>query len=193
MTPAARPVCATHPRRCWAAWPNAPHGFPRALEAVAGLLLEAPLLRPEELADDPALWAQEVTPAIVQQAINRLDPQAARLLPRPGYAGRPASRAALEFLLSPFVVPADLTPRLNRLVRAFFVRLDPVTRELALHPIDQDYCYGQIPDDEAAFGRRRLHQRAAQWYQHQRRPQSEWSTVDDLAAPLAEFEHRVGR
>ncbi len=167
------------------------HGFPRALEAVAGLLLETPLLRPEELADDPALWAQEVTPAIVQQAIARLDPPAARALQALALFGSPVSRAGLEFLLLPFIPPVELASLLNRLVRAFLVRLDPMTRDLTLHPLDQEYCYSQIPDGDASFSRRPLHQRAAQFFHHQRRPQSEWSTVDDLAAPLAEFEHRI--
>jgi len=165
------------------------HGFPRALEALAGLLLERPLLRPGDLLNDPDLWAQEVTPAIVQQTILRLDLSATRVLQALALLGSPASRAALEFLLSPFIPPADLTPLLNRLVRAFFVRLDPVTREFALHPIDKAYCYSQIPTEGAGFACQPLHLRAAHYFHHQRQPQAEWSTVEDIAAPLAEFEH----
>jgi hypothetical protein len=146
------------------------HGFPRALEAVAGLLLESPLLRPEDLVDEPTVWVREVTPAIVQQAIARLDSQAARVLRALALFGSPVSRAALEFLLSPFLAPADLSPLLSRLVRAFFVRFDKVAREFALHPIDQEYCYSQIPVDDATFGRRQLHQRAAQFFRHQCKP-----------------------
>jgi tetratricopeptide (TPR) repeat protein len=158
---------------------------------VAGLLLESPLLGPDDLVDESTLWAQDVTPVIVQQAIARLEPRAARVLQALALFGTPVSRAALEFLLSPTIEPTSLAPILNRLVRAFFIRFDKGTRQFTLHPIDQEYCYGQIPDDDAQFGRRQLHQRAAQFFRHQRLPQTEWLTVDDISAPLAEFEHLI--
>ena len=167
------------------------HGHPRALEAVAGLLLEQPLLKPADLAGEDSLWAAEVTPVIVQLAIARLDPPAVRVLQGLALFGSPVTRSGLAFLLSPFLDPASLKALLNRLVRAFFARYDSATRLFALHPLDQEYCYSEIPGDDAPFSRRSLHQRAAQYYHHQRKPQAEWLTVDDLAAPLAEFEHLV--
>ncbi len=165
------------------------HGFPRALEAVAGLLLETPLLRPDDLLNDAALWTTEVTPTIVQQAIARLGPEAVRVMEALALFGSPVPLSALEFLLAPYVDTSDLRLVLNRLVRAFFVRFDKPIQHFALHPIDQAYCYNRIPEGDGPYTRQPLHLRAVQFFRHQRKPQAEWTTVDDVSPQLAEYEH----
>jgi tetratricopeptide (TPR) repeat protein len=68
-----------------------------------------------------------------------------------------------------------------------------ITGEYSLHPLDREYAYRQLPDDEEtdAYNRRNLELRAADFYISIRKPESEWKTIDDLAPQLAEFEHRV--
>jgi tetratricopeptide (TPR) repeat protein len=81
---------------------------------------------------------------------------------------------------------------LARLVRAYFVNFNRSTQQFSLHPIDQEYCYQQISTAaEEAFNRTLLHQRAAEYYVRQRKPQIEWTSVESLTPQLAEFDHLV--
>lgn len=166
-------------------------GYPRALEAVAGLLLDDPLLSLDDLLRDLSLLSGEITPIIVQQAIERLSPEAVRVMQALALFARPVNQTALDFLLAPFMDTAGLRNILARLVRAYFVSFNRATQQFSLHPIDRDYCYGQIPTTAEAFNRTALHTRAAEYYLRQRKPQSDWKTIDDLMPQLAEFEHRV--
>ena len=166
------------------------HGFPRALEALAGFLLENPVLDATDLLRDQTLLADEITPTIVQQAIVRLDPIALCVLEALAVLERPASQAAIEYCSAPYVTSANLLPLLNRLVRSFFVRFDKATRTFSLHPIDQAYCYRQLSDrhgDERVM----LHRRAADFFAHQRQPIGCWQTIEDVSPQLQEFDQRV--
>lgn len=167
------------------------HGFPRALEAAAGFLLENPLLDATDLLRDQMLVADEITSAIVQQAIARLDPAALRVLEVLAVLERPASQAAIEYCSAPYVATAHLPPLLNRLVRSFFIRFDKTTREFSLHPIDQAYCYHRLADRDGDDARIKLHQRAADFFAHQRLPIGRWQTIEDVSPQLQEFDQRV--
>ena len=65
---------------------------------------------------------------------------------------------------------------------------------MTLHPIDQDYAYSQLPEeetDDVVYSRQALERRAADYYAQLRTPEESWQTIDDLGPQLAEFEHQV--
>jgi len=90
---------------------------------------------------------------------------------------------------------------LGRLIRACFVKVDRVTKQFALHPLDQTYCYNQISPaaiqdlgaaiEPPPFTLAVLHERAANYYRNHRLPRSAWRRVADLEPQLNEFKHRV--
>ena len=174
-------------------------GFPRALESVAGMLLEDPLLRLADVKQNLNLLEGEISAAVVQQALAHLSGEAMRVLDALAIFGQPVSYEALAYLLTPYLADSTLRARLVRLIRACFVKANRVTQQFALHPIDQTYCYYQIPTDstnEAAgeplpFTRVALHRRAADYYREHCLPRSVWRQVADLAPQINEFKHRV--
>jgi tetratricopeptide (TPR) repeat protein len=72
-----------------------------------------------------------------------------------------------------------------------------MTQQLSLHPLDQQYCYNQIPcaglnqEESLSFTRAVLHQRAANYYRAHRLPQSAWHNAADLEPHINEFRQRV--
>lgn len=174
-------------------------GFPRALEAIAGLLLEDPLLSPEAMLQGVALLSGEISTLIVQKAIARLSPEALRIMEALALFERPVKQNALAYLLSPYLDISLLRTLLARLVSSYFASFNKVTQQFALHAIDRAYCYQLIPAGTAADRIRTpapytcvaLHQRAADFYKLQRKPQAQWRTMDDLAPQISELEHRL--
>lgn len=170
-------------------------GFPRALEAVAGILLEDPLLDLGLLQRSFDDLQGEISAAVVEQALAQLDDQALQVLQGLAIFGQPVRYAALEFLLMPYLPDATLRAILARLMRACFVQLNRAAQQLGLHPLDQAYCYTRIPPGHAtagaapAFTRAALHRRAAQFFATQRLPQAEWRQLSDLEPQLQEFTH----
>jgi tetratricopeptide (TPR) repeat protein len=170
-------------------------GFPRALESVAGMLLEDPLLRLADVKHNVNLLQGEISAAVVQQALAHLNTEAMRVLGALAIFGEPVNYEALAYVLTPFLTDSLLRATLGRLIRACFVKANHATEEFALHPIDQAYCYDQIPagqsDDLAAFTGIALHRRAAQYYLGLRSPRSTWRRVADLQPQLNEFKHLI--
>ena len=178
------------------------HSYPRALEAVAGLLLADALYDLDDLLQDETLFANEVTPYIVKQVIERLRPESIRILEVLALLGRPVSQSTLEFMLAPYMQTEQLRGWLNLLTQAYFVSFNKAVKTFALHPIDLEYCYSRIPigtstmlpeltDELPHYTRHVLHLRAAAFYSQQRTLNDDWKTIDDLAPQLAEFDHRA--
>jgi len=119
-------------------------GFPRALEAIAGLLLEDPLLSVDSLVSDMTLITSEVVPLIVKQAISRLTPEAVRVMEALAVLEFPAPQSAVEYMLAPYMDTTSMRAILARLVRGYFVGFNRATGHFSLHPIDRDYCYNAI-------------------------------------------------
>lgn len=164
-------------------------GFPRALEAVAGLLLDDPLLKPNDLLNDAALYKGAVESPIAGAAIDRLDAEARRVLGAVAVFGRPVSQSAIEFMLD----EADVRPLLSRLVRAYFLLYDPNAQTFDMHAFDRAYCIDQIPpgSDDTGFTQIALHRRAADYYYEQRVSQGQLTSLASAEPLLAEFAHRA--
>ena len=175
-------------------------GFPRALESIAGMLLEDPLLRLDDLKRRVYPLDGDISTEAVKQAMAHLNPDSLRVLAAVSVFGQPVRYEGLAFLLTPFLPEETLRALLNRLVRACFIQANRATQQYALHPIDQAYCYSQIPAGDAAspetdpppFTRATLHRRAARYYHTHWLPRPAWKTVSDLEPQLNESHHWVG-
>jgi tetratricopeptide (TPR) repeat protein len=172
-------------------------GYPRALEALAGILAaDRDTSLPELLAETTGLLPENVVEVLVGEAFNRLDPLAQQVMQALAVYGLPVPPVAVDYLLQPFLVAVDSTPVLSRLVNMQFARRD--AGRYYLHQVDRDYALGRIPegqpDDrdapEPPFTRYGLLARGAGYFEQTRTPRESWKRLDDLAAQLAEFELR---
>lgn len=168
-------------------------GLPRALEAVAGLLLERPLLSLAELCEAPGRFLGEANGWVVGQVLGQLPPELLRVLEVLALFGGPVPRAALAHVLRPFLAEETLGGLLQRLIRSHLVQHDPAAGTFALHAIDRDYAYQRIPthgDETSAAGvlycRRTLHRLAAAYH---RSVTPVPTTPGDAEGRLHEFEH----
>lgn len=174
-------------------------GFPRALESVAGMLLENPMLRLAGFKQAVDRMEGDISAAIVEEALAQLQPAAMQVLEALAVFGQPVSYDALASLVAPFLDEAAFQALLGRLIRAYFVKVSDASQQFSLHPIDQDYCYRQIPageagaahGGEAVFTRRHLHRSAARYYRANRLPPSACHRIADLEPQLNEFKHWV--
>ncbi|MCI0711998.1 MAG: protein kinase [Chloroflexi bacterium] len=171
-------------------------GFPRALEAIIGLLRETDTLQLADLLneeEEDTLLESQITPNIVAHAIEQLHPSAIRVMEALALFGTPVGQSALEFLLSPYMSTAQVGTLLNRLTTSYFVSTNKVLGTYSLHPIDHDYCYQRIPhvSPENSYDRPSLHQRAEKFFQHQYQPLEECQSIEDLAPQLAGYDHLV--
>jgi tetratricopeptide (TPR) repeat protein len=145
----------------------------------------------EELLAGPP--PENVVEALVGQAYSRLDRLAQQVLQALAVFERPVPPAAIDYLLQPTLPSIDSTPILNRLVNMRFV-----TKERGryyMHAVDRAYAIqrlsvaaesGTTPDSLSA-----LQSRAADYFRSTRTPRTEWKSLTDLTAQLAEIDLRV--
>jgi tetratricopeptide (TPR) repeat protein len=179
---------------------EATRGYPRALEAIVGILrtdrstsLEGLLEELQQLRPK----AEDVVRELVGEAFNRLDPLAQEVMQALAIYDVPVPAVAVDYLLQPYRTGMDSSKVLVRLVNMQFVRGE--AGRFYLHRVDRDYAISRIEegdlDDRAAepppFTRYALRHRAAEYYMETRKPSEAWRTLDDLAPQLAEFDQRV--
>jgi len=168
------------------------HGYPRALEAVAGILARDPLLSLEVLINNEELFAREIIETLVREAQSRLDADERRVMQALAVYNRPVTEAAVRFLLEPYLKGVDVGATLRRLAYGRYIIVKRNTGEIVLHPLDKAYNYRQIPYDNAEpYNRLALERRAADYYVQLRTPRETWKTIADLEPQLVEFEHRI--
>lgn len=169
------------------------HGVPRALEVLAGILANDPFISLEEVLD--TFYEQEdVVQSLIEENYQRLDMDARRVIEALAVFKKPVVPLAVDYLLEPLAPGLDLSDVLRRLTRTNVVSVDRVAKTVTLHPIDEDYAYGQLPDEEGIesdYNRQALERRAADYYAEFRAPEETWESIDDLEPMLREFGHRV--
>jgi tetratricopeptide (TPR) repeat protein len=172
-------------------------GYPRALEHLFGILsADRDSSLQEVLQDTRRLLPERVVEVLVGEAFSRLDLVAQRVVQALAVYRYPMPAAAVDYLLQPYVPGTDSARILSRLVNMQFARRE--AGRYYLHQVDRDYALGRIaagaPDDRDAapppLTRAALYHRAAEWFRQARTPRESWKTLEDLAAPLAEFELR---
>jgi tetratricopeptide (TPR) repeat protein len=169
------------------------HGVPRALEVLAGILANDPFATLDEVLE--TFYEQgDVVQALIEENYRRLDRDARRVIEALAVFRKPVPPLAVDYLLEPFAPGLDVPGVVQRLTRTNIVSVDRAAKTVTLHPIDQDYAYSQLPEEdetEAAYTRQALERRAADYYVQLRTPEETWESIDDLEPQLNEFEHRV--
>jgi tetratricopeptide (TPR) repeat protein/DNA-binding winged helix-turn-helix (wHTH) protein len=136
------------------------NGYPRALEAAVGLLLEDAFLTPERLVQANTPLTGEVA-ALVESALERLDEPAQNLLTIAAAFQQAIPRDTLMRIAAEYLPGIDLHQALNRLVRAFFLKYNQQDDTLSLHPIDAESAYARLPQGTTGLSRGTLHSRIA--------------------------------
>ncbi|MBX3085912.1 MAG: protein kinase [Anaerolineae bacterium] len=179
-------------------------GFPRALEAIIGRLLDDQLLTVDDLLDsmsdnrDGPAVRDDITPLIVKQAIDHLSPDALRVMECLAVYEYPVSIAAVEFMLAPYMQTGNLRALLNRLIRTYFVGFNKAAASFSVHSIDRAYCIDRLVSlaeptaiEAPSYTYRALNLRAADFCVRQRKPEDSLGAVEDLTPQLNEFEYRL--
>jgi tetratricopeptide (TPR) repeat protein len=171
-------------------------GFPRALEALAGILAADRNTTLPELLAETARMPENVVEALVGEGFNRLDALAQRVMQALAIYTTPVPPVAVDYALQPYAPAIDSTPVLARLVNMQFVRRD--AGRYYLHQVDREYALHRValgePSDRHAdsppFSQCALRVRAADYFEQTRTPRETWRTLDDVTPQLAEFELR---
>jgi tetratricopeptide (TPR) repeat protein len=179
---------------------EATRGFPRALEAVVGILrtdrstdLRGLLKELRQLGSG----AEDVVRDLVGEAFNRLDPIAQEVMEALAVYGAPVPSVAVDYLLQPYRTSIDSSKTLGRLANMHFVRGE--AGRFYLHQVDRDYALSRLVKgepgdreiDPTPLTRYALRHRAAEYFKETRKPREAWKGLEDLAPQLAEFEQRM--
>jgi tetratricopeptide (TPR) repeat protein len=173
-------------------------GYPRALEALFAILSadRYTTLR-EVLNDAEKLLPENVVEVLVDEAFNRLDPAAQKVMQALAVYARPVTPAAIDYLLQPPLPGVNSMPIANRLVNMHFARRE--AGRYYLHPVDRAYAFARIlqgeesdrfAEDSPPYTQFALLHRGAEYFKQARKPCADWKTIEDLAPQLAEFDLR---
>ncbi len=163
-------------------------GVPRALETLAGILAGDPTLTLAAVLDDQALFSERVVENLVAAHQRQLRDGERQVLEALAVYDQPVPAAAVRYLLQPFHPAVNVERCLRDLTRHHFVTHHRGRDTYELHPLDQQYAYAHLADDET---RRGLHRRAAGFFAELRKPRDEWKSLADVQPQLAEFAHLV--
>jgi len=123
-------------------------GIPRALEILAGILDRDPTLTLTELLADETVFGEQVMEGLIAAGYERLGEEERRVLESLAVFNRPVDATAIAFLLQPWFPALDVRASLRRLVNSYFVTFNRATGEYSLHPMDREYVYRRIPEEE---------------------------------------------
>jgi tetratricopeptide (TPR) repeat protein len=167
------------------------HGVPRALEIFASILANDPFATVDDLLSQ--FYKQEdVVRDLIEEGYKRLDKDARCIVEALAVFGCPVPQLAVDFLLEPFVPGLDVPGLVRRLAHTHMISIDRSSKTIILHPVDCDYAYSRLLEDEdGTYNRRALERRAADYYVQLRTLSRTWQTISDLEPQLLEFEHRV--
>src|SRR5262249_12901147 len=103
-----------------------------------------------------------------------LSPHAQQVMQALAVYDRPVPSTAIRALL-PGLPVGDLL--------AALARNDAITYDracFAIHPLDRQYAYGQLPEGDSDYAKPALHTRAAEFFHTLWKPQEAWQTIEDL-------------
>ncbi len=123
------------------------HGIPRALEVFAGIVKDetSALMTLEEIMGQ--FFKHPITEKeLIKEGYRRLDQPARKVLEGLAVFNRPVPITAVKYLLEPYMPNEDVTSIILRLIRIHMINVvDKQKKLVALHPIDRDFAYSQIP------------------------------------------------
>jgi hypothetical protein len=127
-------------------------GIPRALEILAGILDRDPTLTLTELLSDETVFGEQVMESLIAAGYERVGEDERRVLEALAVFNRPVDATAIVFLVQPWFPALDVRASLRRLVNSYFVTFNRATGEYSLHPMDREYVYRRIPEEEQEPG-----------------------------------------
>jgi tetratricopeptide (TPR) repeat protein len=174
-------------------------GFPRALEAIVGILrADRDTTLPDIVHDTSRLLPEGVLDALIGEAYSRLDVDAKQVMQTLAAISRPVSATAVDYILKPFIAGVDSAPILRRLVNMTLVRRE-ADRRYYLHPSDRAYALSRLPEgtpedgeaDTRPFTRYGLLYRAADYFRLAQPPRDRLTRLEHLESHISEFELRL--
>jgi tetratricopeptide (TPR) repeat protein len=167
------------------------HGVPRALELLVGVVADDRLKLPtlHEVLENFTMRG-DVVADLAQDRYRRLDGKSRTVLNVLAVLRTPVQQDAIAWILAGLDPELEVAPSLAHLVRVRMLSVDRTSRTFALHPMDADLAYGELPWD-GVLGRQSVQRRVADWYASTAPPRSDWRTLDDVQPYRREFEHRV--
>ena len=111
--------------------------------------------------------------ALIEENYRRLTIDARRVMDALAVLRRPVPIVAVDYLLEPFAPGLDVPELVMELVAWNIVNEDFHSGVVWLHPVDQDYAYSQLPDEEngaTGYTRQALERRVAAYYHELRTP-----------------------
>lgn len=167
------------------------HGVPRALELLVGAVADDTVLLPslQDVLED-FTRRHDVVTDLAQDRYQRLDEQARGLLGVLAALRTPMEQSAVAEIMNVLDPDLPAVPVLTSLVRIHLVSVDRASRTLALHPMDADLAYAQMPP-HGPFGRQTVERQIASWYANRAQPPGTWRTLDDIEPQRRQFDHLV--
>ena len=167
------------------------HGVPRALELLVGAVADDTLLLPtlKDVLED-FTRRNDVVAHLAQDRYQRLDGSARAVLGVLAALRTPIERNVVEEIVAGLDPDLPVIPVLTSLVRVYLVSLDRASHTFALHPMDADLAYAQMPQ-HGPFARQPVERQIASWYAYQARPRGTWRTLEDIEPHRRQFDHLV--
>ncbi|MEU9864533.1 trypsin-like peptidase domain-containing protein [Streptomyces sp. NPDC047971] len=167
------------------------HGVPRALELLVGAMADDDLMLPtlqEVLAD----YAQrrDVVEGLVQDRHRQLDAGSRTVVGVLAALRTPVPHPVIRTIVAGLDPALDVAHTLAHLVRIHLLSVDRRHRTFALHPMDADLAYGELPGD-GPTGRTAVERRIADWYANTAPPRAAWQSADDVRPLRRQFDHLV--
>jgi tetratricopeptide (TPR) repeat protein len=129
---------------------NHTKGYPRALEAIVGILVNRPLLTVDDILDfTPSSEDDSFVLDWVNRAEEVLDDDQRMVMQALSVFVEPVDEIALRFLLAPYLEKTgiDISFTLERLQRGRFIVMNKMADTFSIHPLDRDYNYARIQDE----------------------------------------------
>lgn len=167
------------------------YGIPRVLEIVIGLLSSNPFLTIEELISETR-DEDSVVHVFVEENYKKLDGISRRIIDALAVYKKPVLIDAIEHMLSPFLANLSIHPFVMNLARSNIVKIEKRSKKISLHPIDQDYAYTQLSNNNGgSYSLKSFEARAAEYYRLLKTHPDTWKKLEDIQSNLQEFEHLV--
>ncbi|MCT4353037.1 trypsin-like peptidase domain-containing protein [Streptomyces sp. Je 1-79] len=167
------------------------HGVPRALELLVGAMADDDLMLPT-LQDILADYAQrrDVVAGLVQDRHRQLDDASRTVVGVLAALRTPVPQPVIQTIVGGLAPSLDVARILAHLARIHLLSVDRRHRTFALHPMDADLAYGELPAD-GPTGRTAVERRIADWYANTAPPRAAWKTADDVLPQRRQFDHLV--
>jgi tetratricopeptide (TPR) repeat protein len=166
------------------------HGVPRALELLMGVVADDVNLPTLHEVLESFTMRGDVVADLAQDWYRRLDGDSRAVLNVLAVLRTPVRRDGIEWIMTGLKPDLGVAPILSHLVRVRMLSVDRASRTFALHPMDADLAYGEMPW-HGETGRQSVQRRVADWYASIAPSRSAWRTLDDIQPYRREFEHRV--